>query len=481
MNLPNPNDLLTGSDRVSSDYRRDQYDRPLILMPDGQRIGYTRSSSAAKTVDDTYNLELWARRNVAYGLAHDRSLVARVLAIGGVPREWEQDEKQAVNAIVQDAAKIARAHEGADVGTALHELTHKLDRGESVRGGPYADDLDAYAQTLEAYGLTVRPEWTECKIVCDDLRMAGTADRLYTVAPSTWLANLLELEPGQVVVGDLKTGETVTYGALGWAAQLAAYAHGTLYDPANETRLETPPINRRHGIIVHLPAGAGRCDLYLTDLEAGYRAAELANEIRATRKAAKGWLARLELPAGQRPDNPDHEDDSEQDPYESRHAPIVPAALIGETVAQLRVRFGKAVELGRLTAVAWPDNIPKFRDGGPRTWAETLDLERFVMDLERTAGAEFSPRLPSDPLAPAPAPRHPRPAPAPPSPVPAKLTTEEIGRLKVLYNGWPTDLKARARAELEAAGIPLDQRRWRDKHREDLFDIFYTIAGTTPT
>src|SRR6478752_2935322 len=54
------------------DFFRDQWGRPLVVPAGGDRPRpYTRSSSAAKTIEDTYNLEMWARRNVAFGMARD--------------------------------------------------------------------------------------------------------------------------------------------------------------------------------------------------------------------------------------------------------------------------------------------------------------------------------------------------------------------------------------------------------------------------
>ena len=161
----------------------------------------------------------------------------------------------------------------------MHTLTERLDRGEDVVGGPYQADLDAYRDTLTKAGLSVRPEWVECRMVCDSLQLAGTVDRIVVAAD------------GRNYIADLKTSATVDFGALGWSAQLAAYAHSDLYDPASGTRLPTPAIDRTVGFIIHLPAGKGTCTLHDVDLVQGYRAAMLANEVRAMRKAAKGWLA----------------------------------------------------------------------------------------------------------------------------------------------------------------------------------------------
>ena len=231
-------------------------------------------------------------------MARDNSLVARVLALGGDPSTWDLAVKKQANQIVEDASGVALSHRAADIGTALHRLTEMLDRGDRVPAGPYEADLEAYVNTLIQAGLTVVE--VECRLVCDELEMAGTADRI--------LRN-----GGQHYIADIKTGETIDYGGLGWAAQLAAYAHSQLYDTEQGTRTSPPVLDKTTGLIIHLPAGKGICTLYEIDLVAGYRAATLANEIRAIRRAAKRWIspfphpgvqsAPATLPVGQGPTN----------------------------------------------------------------------------------------------------------------------------------------------------------------------------------
>jgi hypothetical protein len=179
-------DFMT-ADTGPADFRRDQWGRPSILQPNGRRKGYTRCSSAAKTIEDTYNLEKWARRNIAYGMAYDASLVARVIAIGGEPSTWGKAEKDQVNAILEAADAVAKAHKSADIGTAVHHLTHRLDRGEDVVGGPYQADLDAYRQAISAYGLEMDSALTECRMVNDLLEMAGTCDRIARIDGDHWV------------------------------------------------------------------------------------------------------------------------------------------------------------------------------------------------------------------------------------------------------------------------------------------------------
>lgn len=336
-----------------ADFKRDRWGRPLVVpAAGGKPVAYTRASSAAKPIEETYNLELWARRNVAYGLAADPSLVARVLAVGGAPHEWSDNDKKTVNRIVDDAADIAQAHRAANIGTALHAIIERVNRGEPVGDvGIFQQDVDAYRQAIAQAGWTINPEHVECRMVCDELRMAGTCDSIIN-------------DTDGYAIADLKTGSSVIYGALGYAAQLAAYAHADLYDPATDVR--TPiDINRKAGYLIHLPAGTGVCTIYQVDLVAGYDVAVLANQVRAMQKAAKGWLTAIDLSTS-------------------------PGAGL---VDNLRERVRTLVELGHKDRLIWrwPEGVPGFAGNHSHTLTELERIERCVVALENEVAAPFNP------------------------------------------------------------------------------------------
>lgn len=271
------------------DFRRDGYGRPIVGQTTGKPIAYTRSSTAAKAIEDTYNLNQWAQRNVAYGVAHDVSLAARVLAVGGAPATWGKAEKDAVAEVVEAAHTAAKAHANADIGTALHKMTEDDDHGINITPGRFLPDVEAYREAKAALGIITHREWIECRMVSDILRMAGTADRIVTVAPNSPLRKWMHPDD-EALISDLKTGRSVDFGGLSMSSQLAAYASGHLYDPAEDVRLPTPRISKVSGLIIHLPAGEGRCTVYRADLVKGLAAAHLANAIRRTRTESKKWL-----------------------------------------------------------------------------------------------------------------------------------------------------------------------------------------------
>jgi hypothetical protein len=280
--------LDAGPAATKADYRRDRWGRPLIVPATGGKAKpYIRASSAAKPIEDTYNIQRWDGRNTAYGMSIDPSLVARVLAIGGSPHEWTQEQKNLVNLIVDDARAAAQAQRQADIGTAVHLMVERLNRGEPVDGGPYQADLDAYRAAVDAMGWVIDPRYVECRMVCDELEMAGTCDLIVGAGGRT----------GWRFIADLKTGGTVEYATLGHAAQLAAYANGHLYDVDNDTHETVEGLQPFVGYIIHLPAGQGRCDIYELDLIAGLEAAHLANRVRNIRKSAKRWSTLIAAPS----------------------------------------------------------------------------------------------------------------------------------------------------------------------------------------
>jgi hypothetical protein len=147
-------------------------------------------------------------------------------------------------------------------------------------------------------------------VVVPDLSVGGTFDRLsYYEGPGP---------DGRPIAGnfitDTKTG-SVKYGALKMASQLAVYSRGRLYDhtrfPVNASDKKAfaawkkteftaeeaasaysdlPPVNQDWGIIVHLPAGTGTCDLYWVDLRIGWSLSQLALTIRQARSTKRAMI-----------------------------------------------------------------------------------------------------------------------------------------------------------------------------------------------
>jgi len=309
---------------------------------DHEGVDRRRVSKLIKKVEgDTYNLDLWKLRQVAEGLAQRDDLVLAIKAMGRPPAEgWSKDEKKLINGIAETAMEVAKTGkgDGAKIGTAIHTLTERVDRGEDVEAVAAGLPAEA-AQTIRAYEALRRLNgWRtveiERTVVLDELEVAGTFDRI-EVVPG--LAALLGSGAcqygdecpdvglpghGDTVIADVKTEEQPWLNGLHIGPQLAIYsrarkmfiptggyhavlgANGKIKQNNNGDDVMAPngrydrmPCVRQDvGIVVHLRNGAARP--YFINLIEGWEAAVAAyeqtnREARAKRRlgAAGCWFA----------------------------------------------------------------------------------------------------------------------------------------------------------------------------------------------
>jgi len=168
---------------------------------------------------------------------------------------------------------------GANMGTALHEFTQRIDQGEIDVDDipePWRADVQAYVDTIRAHGLTIVTDLIEVTLVNDELQLAGTADRFYRT------------RQGNLICADLKTGKAIGANPLAYMVQLTAYAHSELYDITTGQRTPIGDVDLETGLIIHLPAGKAHCDLYEVNLKSSLSAAKLAVSV-------KQWQKRRDL------------------------------------------------------------------------------------------------------------------------------------------------------------------------------------------
>jgi len=255
---------------------------PLVSDPTDptKTLRYSRPSSYAKCLDDEMALTDWRIWKAMEGVARSPALQTQVIAT----RDDDRVEKKDLR---EKALDKGTANERADQGTGLHAMTVRIEDPTDVDfdpGEPFATDLAAYTTMLDAYGLV--SELIEVPFVNDRFRSAGTADRVYRVTKMLEAPNGTLIEPGTLVVGDLKTGAKLDFSLPGFCVQTALYATGQLYDVVDERRLPTPPIDQRWALIAHLPVGMGRCDLLWSPIDIGLIGAQLAQ---ATKEWRKLW------------------------------------------------------------------------------------------------------------------------------------------------------------------------------------------------
>jgi hypothetical protein len=271
--------------------------------------GYTRVTTYIDGLDDKSVLTKWKMRTLLEGgavevLQNDGDSPSLQAVTRSVKRTddalWDISEREKVDQellgirraevlkehrttlerIAEDLMELGGAHEKANKGTDLHRLTELVDNGQPLPDNVTASDrrdVEAYQAKMAELGITTL--WTERRVVLDDIQVSGTMDRAYQVK----LPGMLRRTR---VVGDLKTG-SVSYAHGKIATQLLLYARGKGYDWTKPLERADLRLSKVHGLLVHLPQGEGRCDVYVVDLELAARGLDLARQVREWRRDQK--------------------------------------------------------------------------------------------------------------------------------------------------------------------------------------------------
>ena len=261
--------------RPKKDYRRAN-GAPMVSDPEhpGKMLRYSRPSGWGKDLDDESALVTWKVNTAIKGVAHDRALIAKIVAAG--------DDKEALKDLREEAIAAGRGNEASDVGTALHAMSQRIDSQDGwVAPEPFHSRLMQYLDVITIAGLV--PEYIEVHMVNDPMRCAGTADRIYRTIRPLVVPDGTIIDAGSLIMADLKTGK-MEYSIPGYAVQLALYADGEFYDIESDQRLTTPFIHPQWGLLVHLPAEGNTCTLWWTNLEIGRTGARLVRDVRSWRK-----------------------------------------------------------------------------------------------------------------------------------------------------------------------------------------------------
>lgn len=267
LSAPEPQAL--GSATGQPETERDRYGRYLVKDPRtgdykrsrrGTPEGFTRATTYAKALLDTYGLNQWEKRMVAVGMAKRPDLVQRAKGLDVTA------DKAALEEIHEAAKEAAGGSEASSAGTEFHTVTEHLDAGlltPNTVPEEWRTMAKAYAEKMSAAGLTTRTEWIE-RITFTDRGgedVTGTADRV-----------LLERD-GTPVIGDVKSGKGIDLAEREIAIQLLTYAMGVnqfgLYNKATKQwePWTGPPVSEEYGIVMHVPVQRPNnrpayCDLY---------------------------------------------------------------------------------------------------------------------------------------------------------------------------------------------------------------------------
>lgn len=246
------------------------------LLPDpisGEIKHWTRVTTFAKTLADTYHLDAWKRRKVAQGLAARPDLVEAAASV---------EDVRTLNQICDEAMEAAGANDGRNHGTAMHSVIERINRGENPKIPDHmAADVAAYLDEVARAGLEILPEYVERRVINREYNLAGTFDGIGRLP-----------DGGLPLIVDLKTAADMGSSWLETSVQLACYAGSEHVVTEDLTGVEPMlAVDQEVALVIHLPAGQGTCQIHEVDISTGYSLAELTFNVRGARSAARS-LAR---------------------------------------------------------------------------------------------------------------------------------------------------------------------------------------------
>lgn len=301
-------DLLAGvsGDHGEAKAEYGRWGRYKLRHPDtGKPVEWTRATTFAKSISDTFTLAQWGKRNVIVGATLRSDIVA--MAHG---KDVTKDRDQ-LNAWAEELEQAAGSKVSANLGTAVHSFTELIDRDWANRRTVLAEQIpedfrphcEAYILMLEESGLEPVPHMIEFSTGVLQYEVMGTSDNCYRATKHLVLKmprGEVRLSPGEHVIGDKKTGKDLDYGWQEICIQLAVYAQGVntlgMFDWGTKTwdkdplsRFAEPGTKVREdvGVIVHIPVdprSKKEPALYGVDLESGWSAAVLCERVRTWRK-----------------------------------------------------------------------------------------------------------------------------------------------------------------------------------------------------
>lgn len=270
---------------------------------------WRRVSTLIKKVDtNTSALDAWKKRQVLLGAARRDDIILGVKALGAPDPVfgWNDPTKKKLNAWAEDCMTAAGSSAGATEGTAMHDLTERVDRGEPIDQvaaglpGPAAASLRAYAKLRELNGW--RSVEIERTVVCDELEVAGSFDRIDVIPGLAKLIGTGTCQHGHSVGGhnhadgraelavivDVKTERDPLLNGLHIGPQLAIYSRARrMWLPGRY--VDAPCVRQDVAIVVHVRDG--KAVPYFVDLTAGWEAAQAAARQLQREKEAKKWFA----------------------------------------------------------------------------------------------------------------------------------------------------------------------------------------------
>ena len=270
---------------------RDNYGRYRLPDPTGEKAGrkaFTRATTGAKALDDTYNLNQYQIRQVVTGIHSKPDLLDLFPEFGDY-----QEQRAALEEIAESAQVAAGSYESREHGTALHAWLEFVDGGHgTLEDVPavFRPKVEKYLEVVQEWGLIVPPGGIERIVWHEATGFVGTFDRIY------------HLTDGTPVIGDVKTSKDLKYSYLSIAVQLATYADASaMLSEDGSTWEPMPEVDPQRAVVLWVPSDKVHAELVPINLEIGRAALELAEQVRAARSSGTTKKIRLPLDAIPRP------------------------------------------------------------------------------------------------------------------------------------------------------------------------------------
>jgi len=310
--------------------RYKQYQLP---HPDtGRPTAFTRATTVAKILDDTYNLDLWVQRRlirsvldgvrIQMGHLSEENTTEHRARIDTAMRElWDADpDTQTFNAVADTVNNLQGGQDAAEFGTAVHAWLEALDLG-TIRPCEVPDifavHADAYRTLLLRHALLPEPAYVERIVLCDDNdfvvptgstidgipesrvlssgeTVVGTLDRLFRV-----------ITTGELHLGDVKTSkaDSLSYKVLEFCIQLAVYRYARRMLSLDGSGWEPMPVlSGQTAYLMHIPSDDPLRSACITVNTAfGAEAMRIAIYVRDLRRRAKreGLTGTIPMPSPQ--------------------------------------------------------------------------------------------------------------------------------------------------------------------------------------
>lgn len=207
----NATQFLAGAsgDHGEEEGRYDRYGRYKLLHPvTKEPCNWTRATTFAKSISDTYALSQWGLRMALLGATMRPDLVDQARGKNvAEDKVWLDNATAELKTAAGD--KVA-----ANLGTLYHSYTELCDRAAD----PYAElarvvpeehqaDIKAYIDLVHGMGLRPVPTLIEFSTGVLQYEICGTSDRCYQVTKHLELrlpGKVVHLSPGEFVIGDVK-------------------------------------------------------------------------------------------------------------------------------------------------------------------------------------------------------------------------------------------------------------------------------------